>query len=84
MKVMSYTNTRNNLAEVMNNVNEDHEPVIIYRQNHKPAVLMSLEDFASHDETMYLMASPTNAKRLLKAIKDIEVGKFVERELIEL
>jgi len=30
---------------------------------HKPAVVVSLEDFKAYEETTYLMASPENATR---------------------
>jgi antitoxin YefM len=43
---------------------------MITRQNGKPAVLISLEDFKSYEETAYLMASPKNAMRLNQAIAE--------------
>jgi antitoxin YefM len=45
MEVVSYSELRNNLAKIMDKVNEDHVPVLVTRQNRKPAVLVSLEDF---------------------------------------
>jgi len=65
-------------------VNDDHEPVIITRDRGKAAaVLMSLEDFASYEETRYLLKSPRNAERLLEATADLEAGNGSERELLE-
>jgi antitoxin YefM len=65
-------------------VNDDHEPVIITREGNKPsAVLMSLEDFASWQETNYLLKHPENAKRLLESIAELEAGKGIEKALIE-
>ena len=82
MKTMSYTSLRNSLASTLDKVNEDHVPVIITRQNGSPAVLISLEDFQSYEETSYLMASSKNAKRLNRAIDQIEAGKAESHELI--
>ena len=36
----------------MDQVNDDHEPVIVTRAKGKPVVMVSLEDWASMDETM--------------------------------
>ena len=83
MQTVSYTALRSNLAQTMDKVNADHEPVIITRQNGEPAVLMSLEDFRSYEATAYLMASPKNAERLNRAIESVEAGKAQRRELIE-
>jgi len=43
-----------------------------------PAVLMSLEDFASYEETRYLLSSPENRKRLQEAVQVLDTGKGVE------
>lgn len=83
MDTMSYSAFRTNLAGTLDKVNDDHKPMIITRQNGRPAVIMSLEDFQSYEATAYLMASPKNAERLNQAIAEIEAGKTVERELPE-
>ncbi|MFX6007021.1 type II toxin-antitoxin system prevent-host-death family antitoxin, partial [Acinetobacter baumannii] len=68
MRTTSYSDLRRNLAATLDEVTSDHQPVIITRDRGKPAaVLMSLEDFASYEETRYLLQSPRNADRLLKA-----------------
>jgi antitoxin YefM len=83
MNTMSYSAFRTNLAKTLDKVNEDHAPVLITRQNGKPAVVVSLEDFKAYEETAYLMASPENATRLNRAIAQIEGGVAKSRELIE-
>ncbi len=83
MDTMSYSAFRSQLAKTLDKVNEDHSPVIITRQNGKPVVVISLEDFKSYEETAYLMASPKNAERLNQAIAEIESGNAVQHDLIE-
>lgn len=83
MDTMSYTAFRNDLASVLDKVNDDHKPVLITRQNGKPAVVISLEDFQAYEETAYLMASPKNAARLNDAINQVAAGKSTQRGLIE-
>jgi len=56
---------------------------LITRQNGKPAVVMSLDDFHSYEETAYLMASPKNAERINQAIAEVEAGKAVQHALTE-
>lgn len=82
MDTISYSNFRSHLASTLDKVNDDHVPIIITRQNGKPAVLISLEDFKSYEETAYLMASPKNAMRLNQAITEIDAGKIVQHSLI--
>ena len=83
MDTMGYSAFRAKLASTLDKVNDDHQPVLITRQNGKSAVVMSLEDFKASEETIYLMASPRNAERLGRAIAELEIGKTVQHELIE-
>jgi antitoxin YefM len=84
MRTTSYSELRRNLAATLDSVVDDHAPVIITRERGKPAaVLMSLEDFASYEETRFLLQSPRNADRLLKAVAELDKGGGAEHELIE-
>lgn len=83
MDVLTYSDTRANLKAVMDRVVEDHAPVVVARQNGKPVVMMSLEDWHSIEETLYLLSSPRNAARLTEAIKELDAGRGIERDLIE-
>ena len=78
MKTLSSTELR-----AMDQVNDDHEPVIVTRAKGKPVVMVSLEDWASMDETAYLLSSPANARRLMRAVEELRAGKGVPRDLIE-
>ena len=75
MDIISYSLFRKKLANTLDKVNDDHIPVLITRQNGKPAVLISLEDFNAYEETAYLMASPKNTERLTQSIAEVEAGK---------
>mgnify|MGYP001827751321 CR=1 FL=1 len=84
MRATTYTDFRRNLSATIDGVADDHEPVLITRSGGKAAaVLRSLEDFASFEETRYLLSSPKNAKRLLDAVQELDAGKGTERALIE-
>jgi len=83
MDMMSYSTFRSQLAGALDKVNDDHKPILITRQNGKPAVVMSLEDFQAYEETAYLMASPKNAERLNQAIAEVEAGQVIQQELLK-
>lgn len=83
INAMSYTAFRNNLATVLDQVNDDHKPVLITRARGKPAVVVSLEDFQAYGETAYLMSNPKNAEYLSQSIADAEAGRVQQHDLIE-
>ena len=84
MNAISVTELRKNLAAQIDRVTADHDYTIITREGGKPAaVLMSLEDFASWQETDYLLRSPENARRLRASIAEMDAGKGQVHDLIE-
>ena len=68
----------------MQSVCDDREPVIITRKRDQAVVMLSLDDYESMQETAYLLRSPVNARRLDKAIQQLESGKGVRRDLPDL
>ena len=83
MKAISYSTARQNLAKTMEQVCEDHSPVIITRKSNSSVVMMSLEDYEALEETAYLLRSPENARRLFESIAELERGHGTERKLVE-
>ncbi|MFL9583394.1 type II toxin-antitoxin system Phd/YefM family antitoxin [Stenotrophomonas sp. AB1(2024)] len=83
MQTLTYSAARAALAETMDRVINDHEPVVITRSGSKAVVMMSLEDYRSIEETAYLMRSPANAAHLAAAIAQLEAGGGTVHELIE-
>ncbi|MFW6721113.1 type II toxin-antitoxin system Phd/YefM family antitoxin [Streptomyces sp. MAR4 CNY-716] len=60
---------RKNLFPLIEKVNEDRAPIHITSRKGN-AVLMSEEDFNSWQETIYLLRSPENARRLYAAVAE--------------
>jgi len=83
MEAITYSHTRQHLAEIMNKVGDDRAPVLITRQTGSPVVMMSLDDFNALEETAYLMRSPRNAKRLMESIEQLANNGGTIRELID-
>jgi len=83
MDAITYSTARAKLADTMDRVCDDHEPIIITRNGQQAVVMMSLDDFKSLEETAYLLRSPKNARRLLESIATLEAGTGVKRRLAE-
>lgn len=84
-EVMSITasEARKALFPLIKKVNENHEAIEIVSK-HGNAVLVSAEDYAALREGSYLLRSPANARRLLKAYENALANIDVaERELID-
>ena len=82
MKAISYSEARDNLKAVIDQVVADRAPIAITRQRGEGAVIISESEWSSIEETMHLLSSPANAKHLLDGIKELDAGLGVVRELI--
>ncbi len=83
MQAVSYSEARENLKAMIDKVVEDRAPLAITRQRGEGAVLISASEWASIEETLYLLRSPANAKRLLESIAELEAGGGEVHELIK-
>ena len=83
MKVINYSEFRNNLAKNLNMVNENKEIVIVSRTKGKNVVVMDLDEYNSIMETLHITSTKANRKRLDEAITRFKKGKFIKRKLIE-
>ena len=81
MDAISYTAARENLAATMDKVCQDRVPIIITRKREQSVVMLSLEEYDSLQETAYLLQSPANAKRLMKATEALEAGRGKKRKI---
>ena len=82
MNAISYSTARAQLAGTMNQVCEDHEPVVITRRGEPAVVMLSLEDYKALEETSYLLRSPENAQRLMRSIASLNSGQGEEHTLL--
>ena len=82
MDAITYTEARENLAQTIQRVCRDHDPIIITRKREDSVVMISLDDYESLTETAYLLKSPKNARRLLASLDELEQRKGQQRELL--
>ncbi len=83
MKAITSNQAKKQLDELIDTVILDVEPTIVCNDQGKQAVLMSLDEFNSWQETLYLLSNPANAEHLMKSIKEAKSGNKSVKELIE-
>lgn len=77
MNVLGYSAARQQLAKLMDSVVDDRRPVIVTRNKAPSVVIVALEDYEAMAETLDLLHSPKNARRLQKAAADAVARRFV-------
>ncbi len=80
MEVITYTDARGELKSVMDRVIHDRAPVIVTRKNREAVVMISLDEYNAITETLHVLRSPENARRLRRAIAQLDAGEGVEHE----
>ncbi|MGQ0543698.1 MAG: type II toxin-antitoxin system Phd/YefM family antitoxin [Blastocatellia bacterium] len=71
---VSYSEARNNLASILDQVTDDCEVVVIKRRGRSSVAMIDADELSSLLETEYLFRSPKNAERLAKALQRAEEG----------
>jgi antitoxin YefM len=79
---MSASEARKRLFPLIEQVNDDQEPVEIVSKA-GTAYLVSADQWRSIVETAHLLRSPANAERLLRSIADAEAGDTEAQELVD-
>ncbi len=83
MIAANYTEFRTRLKNYLDDVENNNETLIIKRGSGKGTVMISLDEYNSIMETLHLLSSKNNAKRLFKSIEQMKTGKKVKHSLIE-
>lgn len=81
MQAVFYSQARNNLRDIINQVCDNFEEFIITTKSKQSVVVISQAEYNSMKETIYLLSSKNNRDRLLDAVNQIESAKFVKKDL---
>jgi antitoxin YefM len=81
---VSYSEARNNLASLLDQVVDDCEVVVIKRRGRTPVAMIDAHELSSMMETEYLFRPPKNAERLINAIKQVDDGRGIVTTVDEL
>jgi antitoxin YefM len=83
MRVVNFSEARNSLKQVIDQVIDDADYTVIARRDSPDAVVMSLDTFNSLMETVHLLKSPANAAHLAKSIEQYRNGKLTQKALLD-
>ena len=83
-KITSPTDARKDFFKLLDLVVENHQVYMINRRNGENVALIAESDLVSLVETVYLLRSPANARRLLDAIEESKTGKIQPQSMAEL
>lgn len=83
MRIVNFSDARNSLRTVIDQVVEDADVTVISRRDAPDAVVMSFDYYSSLMETVHLLSSPANAAHLARSIAQARFGQAQHRELIE-
>ena len=83
MRVINFSDARNRLKSVLDQVVEDSDYTIISRRDAEDAVVMSLDHFNGLMETVHLLKTPANVAHLAKSIDQYRSGQVKMHGLVD-
>ena len=81
MRVVNFSEARNKLKNVLDQVVNDADYTIISRRDAEDAVVMSLDQFNGLMETVHLLKSPANAAHLAESIEQYKKGQVIQHNI---
>ena len=83
MRIVTYSEARNNLKRVLDQVLIDSDFTIISRRNADDMAVLSLEQFNGLMETVNLLKYPVNASHLNEAVSQYNQRQTLENGLVD-
>jgi antitoxin YefM len=80
----TYSQARQNLAALLDQVAQDREIAVIKRRGCADVALVAADELSSLLETAHLLRAPANAKRLLTALQRAQSKKLPAKSLADL
>ena len=80
----TYSSARANLAKLCDEVSENQRIVIISRRGRHDVALISADELTGLLETVHLLRSPNNARRLLAAYERAKTKKLRGKSVLAL
>ena len=83
MPVVNFSDLRANMARRFDEIEADRTELVVTREKHEPVVILPLAELEGLRESLHLLGTPANAKRLREAIAELDSGLGAERALAE-
>ncbi len=83
MNAITAKQAKREFNQLITKVISDAEPTIICNDSGEKAAMLSLDEFNSWQETLYLPSNPANAEHLRDSIAQAKMGKTQEHDPIE-
>lgn len=74
---MALRDVKNHLSEVVDQVEREHDRVVITRRGKPAAVVVSADDLASLEETLELLSRPELVEEVRESLAEIARGESV-------
>lgn len=78
--IVPLTTVKKNLTKFLDQIEEEKAPLVITRDGHAAAMLMSIEEYEGFFETIEILKDPKIMKEIKKAEKDFKRGHFYTHE----
>ncbi|MDG4789739.1 type II toxin-antitoxin system Phd/YefM family antitoxin [Micromonospora sp. WMMD1102] len=80
MTTVPFTEARNRLSELIDEVASTHERIEITRHGHAAAVLISADDLAALEETLEVLSSAEAMRQLAESRAAVEAGDVLDAD----
>lgn len=84
MSTATYKEVHSNFGHYFNRVIDDADTLVVNREGNESAVLMSMNEYNSLIETLYLLSSQETMADIRQADADLRNGKGIEINIDEL
>ena len=84
MSTVTYKKAKEHLDALWDEAISTREPIVVKRRGHAALALLPADELASLLETVHLLRSPKNARRLMESIRNANQGKYSLTTLAEL
>lgn len=81
MIAVNFTEFRTDLKRFLDEVEENHETLIVKRKSGKGTVMISIDEYNSLIETAHLVKSKANSARIFESVKQMEDGDKFSQNL---
>ena len=79
-KTVPFTEARSSLSELLDYVQAEQEHVVITRNGKQIALLMSMDEFESWEETVEILSDEETMEALKRSEEDVKAGRLYTLE----